>query len=282
MKKTLLILVMLFPLSGFSQVKLSGRVYNAQTREILPYANVIIESRNTGTISDKDGLFELTVNPSDTVTVSYIGFQTTTLIAEESATNNDVYLEPVPYEISDVIVTNRKSKLKKLGHSSGGSNIIGLAIPFFQYDEIKRGDRIGKEVGVIIKIKSDTSIKSFNVFITKNLYELAKFRLTFYSVQDGIPGDVLINRDITFEITSQQKGRYTLDLTPYDIFLDSGQEVLVTMTLLDETGDEIPNVFWLNGALAGKGVFKRNVGMSEWNRIGGTITMYLEGRVYSD
>jgi hypothetical protein len=280
MKNALLILFMLFPLSGFSQAKLSGHVYNAQTREILPYANVIIESRNTGTISDKDGLFELTANPSDTVTVSYLGFQTTTIIAEESATNNDVYLEPVPYEISDVIVTNRKSKMRKFGHSSGGSRM--LFVPFFTLGEVKRGNRIGKEVGTIIKVKSDTSVKSFNVLITKNLYELAKFRLTFYSVQDGIPGDVLINRDITFEITSQQKGRYTLDLTPYDIFLDGGQEVLVTMTLLDETGEEIPNIFFLNGALTGKGIYKRNVGMSEWERIGGTITMYLEGRFYSD
>jgi hypothetical protein len=281
MKNTLLSLVMLLPFSGFGQTQqLSGHVYNAQTREILPYANVIIESRNTGTISDKDGLFELTANPSDTVTISYLGFQSATLTTEELAINNAVYLEPVPYEISDVIVTNRKSKLKKLGHSSGGSRMI--SVPFFQLDEIKRGDRIGKEVGTVIKIKSDTSVKSFNVLITKNLYELAKFRLTFYSVQDGTPSDVLINRDITFEITNHQRGRYTLDLTPYDIFLDGGQEVLVTMTLLDETGDEIPNIFFLNGALAGKGIFKRNVGVSEWDRIGGTITMYLEGLVYSD
>jgi hypothetical protein len=54
------------------------------------------------------------------------------------------------------------------------------------------------------------------------------------------------------------------------------------MTLLDEMGDEMPNIFFLNGALTGKGIYKRNVGMSEWNRIGGTITMYLEGLVYSD
>jgi hypothetical protein len=281
MKNALMSLAILFPLLGFGQAKLSGRVYNAQTREILPYANVIIESRNTGTISDKNGLFELTANPSDTVTVSYLGFRSATLTAEDLAANNAVYLEPVPYEISDVIVTNRKSKLKNLGHSSGGSRMF--SVPFFQMGEIKRGDRIGKEVGAIIKIKSDTSVKSFNVLIIKNLYEMAKFRLTFYSVQDGKPSDVLINRDITFEITSQQKGLYTLDLTPYDIFLSGGQEVLVTMTLLDETGDEIPNILWLNAApLTGKGIFKRNVGDSSWERIGGTITMYLQGQVYSD
>jgi hypothetical protein len=280
MKKSLLSLVMLLPLLGFGQAKLSGYVYNAQTREILPYANVIIESRNTGTISDKDGLFELTASPSDTVTVSYLGFQSATLTAEELAANNSVYLEPVPYEISDVIVTNRKSKMRKLGHSSGGSRMF--SVPFFTLGEVKRGDRIGKEVGAVIKVKSDTSAKSFNVLITKNLYKQAKFRLTFYSVHNGIPGDVLINRNITFEITSRQKGRYTLDLTPYDIFLDGGQEVLVTMTLLDETGDEIPNILFLNGSLTGKGIFKRNVGDSSWERIGGTITMYLEGLVYSD
>jgi hypothetical protein len=280
MKNTLLSLVLLFPLLGFGQTQLSGYVYNAQTREILPYANVIIESRNTGTISDKDGLFELTAGPSDTVTVSYLGFETIAMSAEELATNNAIYLEPVPYEISEVIVRNRKSKLRNLGHNSGDSGMF--SVPFFQMGEIKRGDRIGKEVGAIIKIKSDTSVKSFNVLINRNMYEQAKFRLTFYSVQDGIPGDVLINRDITFEITSQQKGRYTLELTPYDIFLNGGQEVLVTMTLLDETGEEIPNIFFLNGSLAGKGIFKRNVGDSSWERIGGTITMYLQGQVYSD
>jgi hypothetical protein len=52
MKNALLCLVMLLPLFGFGQTQLSGYVYNAQTREILPYANVIIESRNTGRCFD--------------------------------------------------------------------------------------------------------------------------------------------------------------------------------------------------------------------------------------
>lgn len=287
MRKTLLTLIIFFPLLGFSQAKISGHVYNAQNNEILPYANIIIEGKDVGTMSDKNGMFELIIKdeiltPSDRVTFYHLGFQAITQTVEELAATSgvEIYLEPTPYEIQEISVVNRKSKIKNLGRSSGGSHM--LAIPFFKYDEIKRGDRIGKEVGTIIKIKSDSEVKSFNVLISRNLYDLAKFRLTFYSVEDDLPGDVLIDRDITFEIKSKLQGWYKLDLSSYDIFMSGEQEVLVTLTLLDEDGAEIPNIFYLNGALLGKGIYNRNVGMSKWERHGGTIAMYLESRVYSD
>jgi hypothetical protein len=267
-----------------AQESISGYVHNAETGEILPYVTVAVKGKNAGTISDRQGRFELrgggAISTADSVVFSHVGFRSVTRVVGELSGGDPVALEPGIYDIEEIVVTNRRSRLAKLGHSSGGMRM--LAVPFYQYNEVAKGVRIGKELGTTIRIRHDSRINSLALLINENRYKSAKFRVSFYGMEGETPGALIVNRDITFELKEGVKDRLEIDLTPYDIRFEGGQEILVTLTLLDDfEGAENPNRLWINGALiSGKGIYHRNAGSETWERAGGTLTMYLNARIY--
>jgi hypothetical protein len=55
--------------------KVTGRIFDATTKEPLPFVNVVIKGTTTGTTSDFDGNYSLSFTiPADSVTISYIGY----------------------------------------------------------------------------------------------------------------------------------------------------------------------------------------------------------------
>ncbi|ACT93864.1 DUF5686 and carboxypeptidase-like regulatory domain-containing protein [Dyadobacter fermentans] len=73
----LLLLAILARTNGFSQTvyNLKGRVTDATTGDPVPFANVGIQGRPVGTITDFDGIYQLTFTaPADSVVVTYVGY----------------------------------------------------------------------------------------------------------------------------------------------------------------------------------------------------------------
>lgn len=65
-----------FNTSATVQEEVVGRVTDAATGEPLPGVNIVVKNTNTGTSTDADGRFELTVpSINDTLIVSFIGYQ---------------------------------------------------------------------------------------------------------------------------------------------------------------------------------------------------------------
>ena len=58
------LLVFVMPVSLYAQnaFKVTGRVYDAQTKEPIIGAGVMMKASNIGTITDLDGNYEMTVN----------------------------------------------------------------------------------------------------------------------------------------------------------------------------------------------------------------------------
>ncbi len=84
---------------------LRGRVSDAVTNESLPAATVQIVGTYRGTITNNDGMYEISVDnlPVDIV-VRYIGFRTDTLTAH-TLTPLEFRLEPVALEMEQMVVT---------------------------------------------------------------------------------------------------------------------------------------------------------------------------------
>ncbi|RFN59505.1 TonB-dependent receptor [Marixanthomonas ophiurae] len=106
MKKTLLFLCLLVLSSvAFSQTKITGTVTDQNQVPILG-ANIIIVGTNTGTVSDYDGNFLLTVNqePPFTLQVSSVGFQSVT--EEVTALDQDLLIVlPEGDKLDEVIIS---------------------------------------------------------------------------------------------------------------------------------------------------------------------------------
>ena len=79
-------------ISGLAQsqdsLRIKGRVIDQETREALPYANVVLKQTKVGVNTDLNGEFELEfpnrvqVDPRDTLEVSSLGYSTSIVILE--------------------------------------------------------------------------------------------------------------------------------------------------------------------------------------------------------
>lgn len=120
---------LLLMLTGFTffakaQLVVSGKVFDAGTKEPLINASVFCENTTILTITDKNGNFSLSLNPGGyTVIVSYIGYKTQNLQVTSSTENLEFLLIKDIKPLKEVVLVT-KSKLVEDGWNSYGSYFI--------------------------------------------------------------------------------------------------------------------------------------------------------------
>ena len=88
------------------QQSITGTVFDAETGETLPAANIIIKDTYRGTISNTEGRFGLSVSEFPvTLQVRFIGFQTMEIEFEEPAEDVEIMLQPVVSELEELVFT---------------------------------------------------------------------------------------------------------------------------------------------------------------------------------
>ncbi len=118
MKQTQLIFyLILFVLysNGQEAFVLSGKVIDLNTKEPLPYATVAYPDKSIGTISDLNGNYSLPlvmVKESDSIVVSYIGYESFKTTVSLCTQEEIIKLTPLVTEIDEVVVKAQKFNLK--------------------------------------------------------------------------------------------------------------------------------------------------------------------------
>ncbi len=127
-RSTLLgILVFLLPFASIAQLVVKGKITDAH-ENALPGVNVIVKGTNTGTLSDPNGEYSLSVNPNTTLVFSFIGF-----ISQEISVGNrtqvDVSLSEDLQKLEEIVVTaiGIKQQKKRLGYSTQEVNTDQLS-----------------------------------------------------------------------------------------------------------------------------------------------------------
>lgn len=122
MKKILPILTMLFcivSVTAFGQLTVTGRVTSSQDGSPLPGVNVIVKGTATGTTTDSDGKYKITVPGQDAILVfSFIGF-TSQEVAVGAQSVIDIAMQEDVSELGEVVVTalGIKREQRALGYS---------------------------------------------------------------------------------------------------------------------------------------------------------------------
>ncbi|MDZ7716228.1 MAG: DUF5686 family protein [Balneolaceae bacterium] len=104
--------IALFLLSSplFAQTYITGKVTDAETGEVLPAANISIEGTYRGTITNRNGEYNLSIPDSllpALVQVRFIGFKTEVReINGESDRQQDFALQPSVTEMEEIVVTD--------------------------------------------------------------------------------------------------------------------------------------------------------------------------------
>ncbi len=102
--------IIIFSISLFAQGRgtIRGLIKDAESGEVLPYCNVLVQELNKGASTDSRGYFILTGIPAQryySVIVSYIGYESQTLdvyVAPNKITSIDINLSPKSYQLDTV------------------------------------------------------------------------------------------------------------------------------------------------------------------------------------
>lgn len=265
---------------------IGGTVKGFENNAPLPYVNIGIAKKAVGTVSDKNGFFSLSLNANitqkDSVTFSYVGYRTKTYATSElNDKNNLILLHPENVELDEVVVSSKKIKLKpkKIGRSSKG---LGLThMNFYSYNEKDVDDRLSKEVGMKLKIKRNCHIKDLNFKITSNDFTSLKFRVNFYKLIDGLPSNLIINKNVVFEVNNNFLGWFKVNLEPYEIYLkDKTETIAVTLQWLESVkGNKKSKYFAISTAASPlHTAYYRKKTMDTWSTSGQSLSFYLNAR----
>lgn len=228
MKYTITLFFLLFYSSGlFTQELLEGTVIGADTRSPLPYVNIGITPRATGTVSDAEGRYRLKIpDPADVVTFSSIGYETVEVKASELQQNGVVALRSrqYPMPIVEVVAT-------KLGEE----RIFGVRNKTRGHSVGFGSQQLGTEIGAPIEIEAPTYLHSAHFVLNHAKGDSMLFRVNIYKFEDGQIGENLLRENI-FIRTQQKKGTIRVDLVPYDLVLES--DVLLSLEWIrDDDGE---------------------------------------------
>ena len=103
------------PLASRTVVNLTAVVVDSTSNEIIPFATVFNSTQQTGTISDKYGLFELNeIKINDLIQVSFIGYKKRHFLAREMLSMDTVYLQQHTQMLEAVNIYADNSYLYKL------------------------------------------------------------------------------------------------------------------------------------------------------------------------
>jgi hypothetical protein len=210
----LLILLMNLSLITHSQV-LEGVVLDANTMQPIPYVNIGIISKRTGTVSDEKGGFQLPIPErfiKDKIGFSFIGYSSKEIPVDSvfnlSSGIKKFYLTPRTYAISEVVVRPKAVKTLMVGNGSGSKRKqIGVG----------SDDMLGREIGAVIPLGNrDAFLKKAMVSVAVNNYGRIKLRLNIYNLKDNVPFEKINSEPIYFE-TDIKEGKCVVDLEKYNI-----------------------------------------------------------------
>ena len=274
----------LFPVLLSAQDTITGIVCNHDTKERLAYVSIGVLEKDFGTVSDLHGRFYLkkseNILSTDSVIFSNIGFKVKKYTVADLDNCDTIFLMPVTYELPEVVVKKSKTRERILGRDISSSGL--LHVNFYSIHDNPK-ESFSRERGILVKVNNSCIINTLNFQIGSNNSDTVKFRLNFYTVENDLPKDILVNKDIIFEVINKRKGWFSLDLRPYYIFIEGGQKVAVTLTLLDENTKEkkrryfsFAGAFTLNSTL-----YFREKAMSSWKVTkGAAISFYLDATFY--
>ena len=269
-------------INSFSQEKIiNGEIIDADNKTHLQYANIGISNKNTGTVSNYDGKFSIKINEkineNDLVSFSYVGYQTKKIaVSKLKLLNNVIELEPEKNKLEEVVVKFVKPKSKILGRNSKGFGLMHTN--FYTYYEKDVDDRLSKEIGMKFKLKKNCKINDLNFNITSNEFSSLKFRLNFYKIENGFPTELIVNKDVVFEIKDEFKGWFYLDLKPYEIYIDKETEdIAITIQWVEsKKANEKSKYFGISTAMSVTEIsFYREQALGIWSKSGQSLSFYL-------
>ncbi len=237
MKQYFLLILTFFSLSlTFSQEKfLEGSVSDSLNKPI-PYSNVGVLNKSTGTVTNENGFFTLIINETmelDTLKISCLGFKPIEVLIHDVINNPSLLhfqLDNFVEKLDEVVVSSKKTKI----YNSGKLKTKTKNQVIFSNPKIKNKN-LGTEIGRAFKLGEDkaTYLKEFKFFIKSNNYNSVKFRINIYSINEKKPGKRLYQGNIFAEADRNYTDWVIVNLSAFDIVVQ--QNIIITVEWIEHS-----------------------------------------------
>lgn len=247
------------PQNAEGQKMVSATVIDAVTGEPIIYANVGIEGKGLGTVTDEEGFFVIPITGrveiDDIFKISMLGYtaQTFTISDFLKQSNAIITLSTSPYSLDEVTVTQLVKERKTLGFPEFTDGHLGYW---------KGNEGLGGEIATRINIKKRRTklLKvTTNVFVVNA--DSALVRLNIYDYKKRLPGDNLVRTPIYNKIKTSDK-TITIDISAYNIIVD--RDIVVSFELVNVYGEKIQTGIYGSNERATS--FTREVSQDSWKR----------------
>jgi len=196
------------------QVSLHGIVSDSTSNKNLPFVNIGIRHKNIGTVSQRDGSFNLTIpseNNADTLTFSMVGYQDHKSAIRDLPDNVNVKLKPKTEQLAEIVIKSPLLIEKKLGESNYRALI--------QFTDGSTNQKDIFEIAQLIHLDTALSkVTSVNLYISTSRADSGTFRINFYGYDGRHPTIRIYDKNIT-QTHAIKKGWLTFDLKQYSIYL---------------------------------------------------------------
>jgi hypothetical protein len=245
----------------------SGRVIDREDRA-LEYVNIGIPKKGFGTMSLRNGLFELGIPyryRNDTLTFSMVGFETVKMAITNLNNDEKIVLFTETYSLSEIVITAAHPKRQTIGINRH-SPYVGATAKH-------------NEWAVSMKPrKLPAKVEKLNIHMNwiDESADSSYFRINFYAVTDSMPSNNLSNQDIVIKCLIK-KGWNEFDLRPFNIVMS--EDFFASIQWLTDLDQRPERRQFHYGAvlISSKKLFERNTSFEDWHKIPGvTISMNLE------
>lgn len=239
----LFLIIQLNGISSYAQISIKGRVLN-ELNVPIPYATINIESTNCGTLSDKNGYFELTcsdsISKNEVILFSHLGNESKNFKVDEFDIQKNVILKTTVIPLEEVLVVANKKSNKKENKFK-----YDISRPEYYY---QKNIQSTYQLATYIENKNYTSgyLKEIIFYIGKAASDKVPIRLNFYNVDSNCncPSKELNTKSIIIDV---KRGKNKINLEKYKVFLN-GNDFYVAFE-------------WLSVAAKAKQKFDFSIGM---------------------
>lgn len=189
------------------QTIVKGTVIDTRSKKVLPYVNIGISHKNTGTISHPDGTFMLNIPEqykNDTLTFSMVGYAPIYVPISQMTNRTQFELREKTSQLNPVTIAGEKLTEEKMG--------IVKYHPLVHFTDGSTNQDDIFEIAQLIKLDDKPSkVTGINLYISEDGKDSGIFRINFYSFDGKHPGNRIVEKSIV-QTQAIQKGWLKFDL----------------------------------------------------------------------
>ncbi|MCC6182624.1 MAG: carboxypeptidase-like regulatory domain-containing protein [Bacteroidia bacterium] len=194
---------------------LSGKVLDKTTAKPIEYVNIGIPGKSIGTVCDANGNFNLRIDTShlkDVLLFSCIGYKPVSYKISDLATSNlTIEMQEANYNLNEVVIKPKKIVEK----------ILGIKTTKRSVEAGFKENKLGYEMGVMMKNKKLAYLKTVNINIATCTYDTLFYRLNIYKPASNNTFENILKEPIYIKIAKDQvKETISIDLKSKNIVIE--------------------------------------------------------------